>query len=1328
MTGESKEYSRRKREEHREYSDEETDRIVRESIDEIRKEIEGKESSEPLELPEQVYDSERCVREAIEEVQQEEVERLRLKEQKELEDEQQEFKEPREIPEEYDADRCVREAIAEVQQEEAERQRLREERELVEMEKEEQLEASREERKETADKDDFEELERRILERFDDYGIDPEEVKERWRKRFEEDVQDELGEQSRKETEREGEEDETAGQERAAEGHYSYDDGSGQMYEVKMDSKESSGAETESCSEVQEDSEGIPSTPEKEENTKGSGEIEPEEVKLTQETEDNVGEHPKKREGDEQEESSKVETEEVRKVKESTVKESTDNEIKENAPEIRTDSEKKSSQSDEQGKESISTPEIDTKPQVNEIDEHIESEVSQVAEEKLEDASESREEEIWSNYEIEHDSLHDESYRKYLREVLNRLPEEERERFIQYVREQVRTIEDFEELVRKHGLDELLEDEEVMEEVRNYLELRRALENEPDTDIGQLAEELGIDAEQAIRWSKGESEPLSLKKLLNLEAYYLMDEIARSHREQNYPESREELESILETNSELRADRLFPLEQDDAIAWVEIMAMRRRGEIRRRIRNGREVYSRQQIMELSEKYAVSAHEIISWLRGEQVPSLIRKIGSKKLKKKNIERISFNTGDLIGSKAIFEQVLSRNQNLRLDKRFETWYRDVMIYFTLVEELAKGEVNLEEFSQESGISVWKLRKIRRERPYLLNRLERSELRRIYADINGGAPEVSIESMEDLKRLLDIHEDLKLDDYNKCETYFEMRKLRAQGWTYTKLSKKFKMSRTNINLWLNEYPPKPIPKLRQAEEQRLVQNWAEKQVLKLRISADNESEQRRKLRKVVLPSNGKMDNLEALENAVKHLASQLGSSSERVLYAEIDYDNEQFLSNKDRLEQLMKEVLDREVHLALVDGRLYIWAPNNHLFRLINLYRDLYFYFPNAADFAKFLEQTKADLDKSMNTNLGRTHLENLISQICDMEKSVSFRNEKGRRFFRIKGQHLQLLLDIRGLVLSDLEGKISKLTGFSGYGGIVNPRFPTGERLASILARLYTTIGCDGSITKNGQVKYWEQHLDRIDCVAKNLRKLGDININPKLEKDNLYCCHMPTIIGSILQQMGLHTGNKTRHNPKLSREFLDAMSWNISRDFVADTIPEDGTINLRKRAIACTHSVQLTSDIGQDEIDLIKGQGKKEGCRWRLPFGKLKRLRDSTDSRIAKTAKKLYKLVMVKPSNQIMDEKEVVEKLGVKLTISPISVHYHGKSGNVTVSWRWRTAGETEARKLAIIAPPNDVKKREVLRKWLLGNHKETEEMYKELRSQGNNVSRWWIDE
>ena len=133
------------------------------------------------------------------------------------------------------------------------------------------------------------------------------------------------------------------------------------------------------------------------------------------------------------------------------------------------------------------------------------------------------------------------------------------------------------------------------------------------------------------------------------------------------------------------------------------------------------------------------------------------------------------------------------------------------------------------------------------------------------------------------------------------------------------------------------------------------------------------------------------------------QLDLSSERILYAEVDYDNkEQFLVQRNSLEQLAKEQLKGEAHLAHVDKRLYIWAPNDYPFRLINLYGDLYFYFQNTEGYARFLEEVKTVLNNTQNQKLEGTqrHLENLVSHMFASEQRVVLRDEKGRGRYRSK----------------------------------------------------------------------------------------------------------------------------------------------------------------------------------------------------------------------------------------------------------------------------------------------------------------------------------------
>ena len=1284
MTGEGSEYSRRKREEHREYSDEETDRIVRESIDEVRKEIEGKESSEPLELPEQVYDSERCVREAIEEVQQEEAERLRLKEQKELEDEQQEAKEPGEKPEEYDAERCVREAIAEVRQEEAERQRLREEREHTEMEKEEQLEVSREERKETAEKDDFEEFEERIIENFGEYGIDPEELKEHWRKKFEEEVQDELGEKSGKETQ--GEEDETSGHEKTVDGHYYYDDGSGQMYEVKMDSKESSGSETESSSDIQEVQETAPPESEQYENTESkrdAGDIESEDVTQPQETEDTIKERSKKREETEQEKSSEVETKEIKQVKEKAIQESTDEfseqhdtDVKEESPEIQSTREKKSSE------ESISTPESETKPQSSETEELMESEDSQDAEEKGEEKSESREEEIWWEYEIEHGSLEDEAYKRYLKEVMDALPEEEQERFNKIIKEKVGTIEDFEELARKHGLDELLEDEEVMEEVRNYLKIRSILENEPDIDIEKLAEEMGIDVELAEEWSRGESEPYSLKKLLNLEAFYLWDEILRSHRERNHPRSREELDAI-ESDSKFKEDRLFQLEQDDAIAFVEIMTMRRRGDIERRIRNGREVYSRKQIMKLSKKYGVSAREIISWLRGISVPNLIDRISRRNRKQEssldsanNKIEGTFDVPWEITTLTQFQLALLYHNELRFWETFDEQYEKVQNCF-------------------SG-------KLRRK-PKILGKLEYLELKRSYELVKGSPLRISIETKQDIEKLQSKYGTLSSKDWEICKKYLEI----TDNWTLTieELSSLYGISKAMVNRWRNGSEPPPIAKLRQWEEERILKEWS---TLKEFQPMSRTSHISPRVELYNAPKQYRIGK--QLEQRVK-IIQGLRAKSDVVI-------------NTD------------DVAIGFDSGRIYFWEKSTSL-DLIDLYRGSFFYFIDKNKLAQFvmnIKQTQNLNDSSKGLHGTLTHLNKILSQLFPQKHSETYIN---LRYNRIKGEQLRFLINLSTWSITDLEQSISKIAGVSGREGIANPRFPQGSKLETVLTRIVSIVISDCNLKSNGTITYHEPDIRRIRIVEKYLQALGDIQLKPTYdERTNHYVTYLSAVIGKALIRLGLTPGNKTIHNPGLF-PLIFTFSWDTLCALIEELVPQDGSV--KPNLIDWGHSHTLYIDtkeagisfkllISQEEVDFVKNHGKPYEHYKRLSMGKLEKFTKDKNRSISRIATKLLNNIYQNPNNLIEYEAQIATILGVKIVKKPVSVFYQKRTGAVTVAWVVRTANKIEALRLGMIAPPNDVRKRRVIQKSILDNPDTVDKILAEYAERGIKVRRWWNDE
>ncbi len=1241
MTREGKEYGRRKREGSDE--DVETDRIVREIINEVRREIENEESPEPKEHPEHEYDPEQCVREVIKEIQQEEAERCRLEEQKESKEKPPETKEKVETSEEWDVDECVRTVIREVQEEEVERQRLREEREHAEMEKEQQIEASYESRKETADKDELDEYEKRIREGFEEHGIDPEEVQERWRKKFEEEVQDEMGEKSRKQTE--GEDDEDTGQERTAEGRYYYDDGSGQVYEVQMDSKESSGSETEMESsgevqekvedpqpEIQEDAE-VKKESKDTESKKYSGEVEPEKVTPTQETEDVVGEKSRKEVRPEQEEIPRVESEEIKQEKKETIKESA-----ETSSEGHSEDTEETSQTPEKGREkSSSTPETNTKRK----QERTESEGSQDTEENVEEKSDSREKEIWTEYEIKYGSLEDENHKRAIREIKELLPEEEQEKFNESVREKVQTIEDFEDLARKHGLDEILEDEEVMEEIRNYLKVRRTLEQEPDTDIEELAEEMGIDAELAEEWSRGESEPYSLKKLLNLEAFYIWDEIIRSHREQNHPESREEVESILESNSELKEDRLFPLEQDDAIAYVEIMAMRRRGEIQRRIRNGREVYSRKQIMELSKKYSISAHEIISWLRGISVPNFIKRVSKENQKQES-------------------SLGSANDKIEgtLEREHIPWIIKTMTQFQLAIQYHNELRFWETFDKQYEMVRDYLNGKTHRKPKLLKKLETLGLRRAYEETLGCSPQVKIDSMDDVERLHAKYKTLTKKDRETCQKYFDV--IENSSLSDKTLAKQYGISKQKASRWRNRIEPPPISKLRRMEEDRILDDWANRKEFA----------------------------------GTLYLIAKSHEQTETV-------------------NQTKSGELD-----------------------LIDLCENVYFYFATKDRLAKFLMNIKRYLGLDSDLGLHNTvqRLNKILTKAFPENKSKKFIS---LRYNRIKGAYLKVLLKLSTWSTDDLEKSISRITDITGRSSnISNPRFLQGKELEVVLSRIIAIVISDSHLRSNGAIIYHEPDLRRIRIVEKYLQNLGNITLNPIYDKrTNHYIVNILSVVGKMLLKLGLTPGNKTIHNPCFP-EVIFNFSESALCAVLEELIPQDGTVT--PTSVSCSHShtlhpgidvsIQMKPLINQEEVDLVKDKGTPYEHYSRLSIGLLKDFAKSKDSRISKVAKRLLKHISENLNNFIEGEVRIATLLGIKVVSNPQSVFYHKRTGAVTISWGVRTTGKFEAIRFAMIAPPNDVKKKRVMHRAILDNPAIVEKILSEHRELGIVIRKWWEEE
>jgi AraC-like DNA-binding protein len=226
----------------------------------------------------------------------------------------------------------------------------------------------------------------------------------------------------------------------------------------------------------------------------------------------------------------------------------------------------------------------------------------------------------------------EEEWRRKYRESFEEREEEEKEEFREVLVDQVKEKED-------------VEDEDAMEEIEEYLQTRKALENADEEEKEELAEEMGVDPKLLKEGDLSEILPESLKELLNREGDLLWRELDRRYIESFFPESIEELESVEGIQS------LDGHQKEEAEAWIEIMAMRREYEIDSIVSDGQEWYDREQIEELSQKYGLDEDEILKWLRLERIPPLIEQIGYDSIHEylqaesevEEVRRLYFNDG-------------------------------------------------------------------------------------------------------------------------------------------------------------------------------------------------------------------------------------------------------------------------------------------------------------------------------------------------------------------------------------------------------------------------------------------------------------------------------------------------------------------------------------------------------------------------------------------------------------------------------------------------------------------------------------------------------------
>ncbi|MDF1537437.1 MAG: hypothetical protein P1Q69_00835 [Candidatus Thorarchaeota archaeon] len=320
-----------------------------------------------------------------------------------------------------------------------------------------------------------------------------------------------------------------------------------------------------------------------------------------------------------------------------------------------------------------------------------------------------------------------------------------------------------------------------------------------------------------------------------------------------------------------------------------------------------------------------------------------------------------------------------------------------------------------------------------------------------------------------------------------------------------------------------------------------------------------------------------------------------------------------------------------------------------------------------------------------------------------------------------------MDVNGVKTDYLNEKIERITGINRQGGIRNPRFVEGKELESLRARLVATANSDFHLREDGRAEYYEGDLDRLGIFKETLRNFGEMKLNEQ-QRDGYIQQNVPSPMGKVLEYWGVQPGNKSFHNTGLSPAVLGS-SLEAALKYLEDLIPQDGSFSSAfewTRCIAIRGGREgipygFESKISDRCVNLLKSHEYTKidsKGNHRITIRNLDTLLQNDNPEIAAIAEEIMSAVFNFPCNLILDEKEIAERADIKVNEVPREVRYYPKTGKVTVAWVARTASVDDTIRWALLCPPNDVRKKFKVEKFLEKRKDAVERIMNELKSEG----------
>lgn len=415
--------------------------------------------------------------------------------------------------------------------------------------------------------------------------------------------------------------------------------------------------------------------------------------------------------------------------------------------------------------------------------------------------------------------------------------------------------------------------------------------------------------------------------------------------------------------------------------------------------------------------------------------------------------------------------------------------------------------------------------------------------------------------------------------------------------------------------------------------------------------------------------------------------------------------------------------EARVGFVDNRMYVWKINNSQNDMLNAWSNQYFYFKEKGALKRLQDNALRSLRLNPQSPESKNHINKLMDQILRKTDNETLKKSRHLKENRIQGESLKFLMDSLGMETQFLEKKVAKITGIKGQGGLENPKFPTGEELQTLRARIVGTVVSDCQVRGSKGLIYSESSDERIDRFQDTLRNFGDIQLKRNFREDRgTYEIYINSAMSEAVTFWEIPEGDRTILNYGLPSD-VHKWSKNAQRALIQDMFSQDGCVSKngeiswnRSHALCAGNKSEkygFQSKLSLEAVRFLKESkeakrdyetGNAGGIY--LTIGQLESLQSDSNQIKANAAKEILHAVHDYGNQLINDEAAVVRGFGINTTLDPMQVSYYKKSGRVSVRWQARIRDNESKMRSAFLLHPNDDAKASTLDSWLSKQNRE----------------------